>query len=83
MTLDIKFPKTCKREGLIPTFANVCLSIKQQNLKLKVRISRTFMENELQMKHREKRNLKKDIKAISFCYNDFYQHLHTQLYSIR
>ena len=48
VTLDIKFIKTCKREGLIPTFANVRLSIKQQNPKRKGRISRTVMENELQ-----------------------------------
>ena len=81
VTLDIKFNKICKREGLIPTFANVRLSIKHQNLKLKKRISRIVMENELQAKHHEKRNLKKDIKAIS--YDDFCQRMHTQLYSIR
>ena len=66
VTLDVKFIKTCKRECLIPTFANARLSIKQQNLKLKMRISIIFLENELQMKHREKRNLTKDIKAISY-----------------
>lgn len=26
--LDIKFTELCKREGLIPTFAKVCKSIK-------------------------------------------------------
>ena len=66
MTSDIKSIKICKRGGLIPTFANVRLSIKQQNLKLKRCVSRIFMENELQTKHREKHNLKKDIKAISY-----------------
>ena len=66
MTLDIKFIKIYKREGLIPTFANVLLSIKQYNPKLKRRISKTVMENELQTKHREKRNLKEDIKTISY-----------------
>ena len=65
MTSDIKSIKICKRGGLIPTFANVRLSIKQ-NLKLKRCVSRIFMENELQTKHREKHNLKKDIKAISY-----------------
>ena len=66
MTSDIKSIKICKRGGLIPTFANVRLSIKQQNLKLKRCVSRIFMENELQTKHREKHNLKKDIKGISY-----------------
>ena len=66
VTLDVKFIKTCKRECLFPTFANARLSIKQQNLKLKKRISIIFLENELQIKHREKRNLTKDIKAISY-----------------
>ena len=65
VTSDIKSIKICKR-GLIPTFANVRLSIKQQNHKLKRCVSRIFMENELQTKHREKHNLKKDIKAISY-----------------
>ena len=66
VTLYIKFIKTCKREGLIPTFVNVRLSIKQHNPRLEKRISRIVMENDLQTKHREKRNLKKDIKAISY-----------------
>ena len=66
VTLDIKLIKTCKREGLIPTFANVRLSIKQQSPKLKKRISRIAMENEPQTNHREKGNSKKDIKAISY-----------------
>ena len=66
VTSDIKSIKICKRGGLIPTFANVRLSIKQQNHKLKRCVSRIFMENELQTKHREKHNLKKDIKAISY-----------------
>ena len=66
VTSDIKSIKICKRGGLIPTFANVRLSIKQQNHKLKRCVSRIFMENELQTKHREKHNLKKDMKAISY-----------------
>ena len=66
VTSDIKSIKICKRGGLIPTFANVRLSIKQQNHKLKRCVSRIFMENELQTKHREKHNLKKNIKAISY-----------------
>ena len=33
--LDIKFIKTCKQEHIIPTFANIKLSIKGKNNKLK------------------------------------------------
>ena len=66
MKLDIKFLKKWKREGLIPTFGNVRLSIKQQNPKLKRHISRTALENELQAKHCEESNLKKDKKAINY-----------------
>ena len=66
VTLDIKLVKICKREGLILTFAYLCLLIKQQKPKLKRRISRIVMENEVQTKYREKHNLKKDIKAISY-----------------
>ena len=42
------------------------LSIKQQNPKLKRCISRIVMENKLHTKQWEKRNLKKDIKGISY-----------------
>ena len=42
------------------------LSTKQHNPKPKRRISKTVMENEIQTKHREKRNLKEDIKTISY-----------------
>ena len=66
MKLHIKFIKTCKTEALIPTFANVRLSFKQYNPKLIKRICRIAMEDEVQMKHFEKRNLQKDIKAISY-----------------
>ena len=66
MTLDIKFIKICKREGLIPTFIYQCLLIKQQNPKLERLISTIVMQNEVQTKHREKHNLKKDIKATSY-----------------
>ena len=66
VTLDIKFINTCKRQGLIPTSAYVRLLIKKQNSKLKRRISRIVMENEVQTKQREKHRLKKDIKAISY-----------------
>ena len=35
VVLDLKFIKICKIEELIPTFANVCLSVKHGNAKLK------------------------------------------------
>ena len=37
--LDIKFLKQCKQEQLIPTFANVRLSTKGSNIKLKNHIA--------------------------------------------
>ena len=51
--LDLKFIKTCKKEELIPTFANVRLSVKHGSAKLKKRISRIIMESEMQVKHQE------------------------------
>ena len=52
---DIKFIKLCKQENLIPTFANIKLSLKHSNNKLKKRIARILMETEIQNKHREKK----------------------------
>lgn len=46
VTLNFKFVKTCKKEGLISAFANVRLRIKQHSLKLKKRIRRIAMEDE-------------------------------------
>ena len=62
--LDIKFKKACKQGNLLPTFAKVQLSTKNVNYKLKQRIGRIIMEDELQRKHHEKEKLKKDIKAL-------------------
>ena len=45
--LDIKFLKQCKQKQLIPTFANVCLSMKGCNIKLKYRIAHIIIEDEL------------------------------------
>ena len=41
---DIKLIKSCKQENLIPTFANIKLSLKYNNNKLKKRIARIVME---------------------------------------
>ena len=56
---DIEFIKTCKRENLIPTSANVKLATKTGITKLKKKIVRLIFETELQNKHFEKRKLKK------------------------
>ena len=42
--LDIKFLKKCKQEQFIPTFANVRLSTKRSNIKLKHRIALIITE---------------------------------------
>ena len=44
---DIHFIKTCKRENIIPTFAEVKLSIKHGNKKLHSKTARLIMETEL------------------------------------
>ena len=52
--LDIKFPKQCKQEQLIPTFANVRLTMKGSNIKLKHHIAHIIIEDEytkLQQRH--------------------------------
>ena len=41
---DIKFIKTCKKEYLVPTFANVKLATRSSNKKLKLRLSRVTMK---------------------------------------
>ena len=45
--LDIKFLKQCKLKQLIPTFANICLSMRGSNIKLKYRIAHIIIEDEL------------------------------------
>ena len=44
---DIKFIKTCKKEYLVPTFANVKLATRSGSKNLKLRLSRIIMEAEL------------------------------------
>ena len=46
--LDIKFLKQCKQEQLLSAFANVRLSTKGSNIKLKHCIARIIIEEELQ-----------------------------------
>ena len=59
---DIKFIKLCKQENLIPTFANIKLSLNHSNNKLNKPIARIVMEREIQNKHREKKSFKKQIR---------------------
>ena len=60
----MKFIKLCKQENLIPTFANIKLSLKHNN-KLKKRIVRIVMETEIQNKHRENKSFKKEVRQKS------------------
>ena len=63
--LDIKFLKICKVEHLIPTLANIQLATNGNNTKLKHRIARIILEDELQHNHRQKKRLKSEIKKMS------------------
>ena len=63
--LNLKFIKTCKKEGLFSTFANVRLSVKHGSAKLKKQIRRIIMENKMEVKHQENKKLKQEIKALS------------------
>ena len=59
---DVEFIKHCKSEKIIPTFAKVNLSLKQSNHKFKSRKAKIVMEAELQNKHREKKQLKRNCR---------------------
>ena len=74
---DLNFLTTCKRNNLIPTFAKPKLAIKM-NRRLKQKIAKTIIEDELRNKHRMVNWLKKEVKKragelkliigfISFC----------------
>ena len=65
---DIRFTKSCKKDNLIPTFANVKLAIKSGNWKIHLRIAKIIMEMEMQNKHWEK-NLNKEIASTSIQLN--------------
>ena len=57
--------KICKVEHLIPTFANIQLVTNGNNTKIKHRIARIILEDELQHKHQQKKRLKSEIRKIS------------------
>ena len=65
ISLDIAFIKSCKKEHLLPMFAEVRLSNKNAIFKLKQRIGRIIMEDEMQRKHLEKKKLRKEIRSAS------------------
>ena len=57
---------TCKKEELLPTFAQPKLSIKT-NAKLRKKISKIIVETEIGNKHRIKNEIKADIaRSIYF-----------------
>ena len=62
--LDIKFLKQCKQEQLLSAFANVRLSTKGSNIKLK-HVARIIIEDELQYNYQHKKKLKNEIKNLS------------------
>ena len=57
----------------------MAINKKNANYKLKQRIGRTIMEDELQGKHHKKKSLKKDIKAPSIQLKSF---LNVLIYSV-
>ena len=57
VTADTKFIKLCKVEKIIPTIAEVNLSIRSGSRKLKLRIARLVMESESESKHLKKKKL--------------------------
>ena len=62
---DIFFIKCCKWEAIMPTFANVNLSIKNGIYKLKKKIAKLVMDTELTDKHHEIRKLRKQIRYMT------------------
>ena len=61
---DTRFIKSCKNGSLIPKLAKVKLAIKSSKWKLHLRIAWIIMERKIQIKHRIKKKLKKDIASI-------------------
>ena len=61
---DIRFTKTCKKEGLTPTLVKVNISLKNASFNLKRKTAVLITETEMQNKHSEKGKLKKELKHI-------------------
>ena len=62
---DIKYIKSCKKEELIPRVAKVNLALKNWTTRLKKKIAKLVMEAELQNKHTERKERKKELRSIS------------------
>ena len=54
-----------QKKKLIPTFAKVNAPLRNGTYKLKRKVARLVMETKLQIKHREKRKLQKNIRSIN------------------
>ena len=68
VVLDLAFIKICKKEELILTFAKLDLSVIHGSPKLKKRISRIIMENDMQMilNIKSRRNWRKKPKRLAY-----------------
>lgn len=66
---DLKFLSTCKRNGLLPTFAKPKLAIKINQYTQK-KIAKTIIETEMRNKHKKlnwlKKEIRKDINELNF-----------------
>ena len=61
---DIKFIKCCNRDNLVPKFARISNGVVNNNKKLNGKVTSIIIKTELQKKHREKRDLLKEIKTL-------------------
>ena len=60
---DLRFLLTCKKEGLVPTFARPKLSI-EGGTRIRKGIASIIIKSELKNKHRTKNELKKEIERL-------------------
>ena len=60
---DLRFLLTCKKEGLIPTFAKPKLSV-EGSTRIRKGIAKILIKSELKVKHRIKNELKKEIDRL-------------------
>ena len=61
---DLKFLLRCKRDNIIPKFAQPKLSI-YASYKIKRKIAKTIIEAEITNKHREKKKVRTELKDLS------------------
>ena len=58
-----------QKKQLIPTFAKVNAPLRNGTYKLKRKVAHLVMETKLQIKHREKRKLQKNIRSINVSFS--------------